>query len=686
MSPFIRIAAVCSVISLAGSFACSTAPHRGLSAIDKDGDLLRSDFAPGELTQLCQKAMDQAQARLDTIAKLTLEARTFDSTVLAFEQTNADLSDQVQPLNFMKYVSPDQAINSEGAKCEQKVGDLGVKTFGRRDLYQALKDQKPRNADETRLQQKTLEAFEANGLKLADDKLAKVTALFARLNELQTSFSDNLNNDDTKVEFTREELDGVSADFLSRLKKSADGNRYIVTTKIPDYEQVIENARLSETRRKIVTAYINRQGEPNTKLLEDAITVRQKIADLMGYDTWADYQLSHNHMAGDSVTVLDFLNGLKGKLAQRNRQDIAQLLAFKKTLEPDATEVNAWDVGYLSYQLKKRDFSLDDDQIREYFPSESVVSALFQVYSQMLGVRYEQVTDAHAWSPDVKLYKIVDKKDDRLIGYFYTDFIPRQRKYEHFAAFPIIGARSLPDGYTKPVSAIVGNFNPPSNGKPSLLNHQEVITIFHEFGHIMHQTLTRAPYASLSGSSVAQDFVEAPSQMLENWPWEPKILNLLSGHYQDPSRKLPETLLKKMIEVRDYQQGNFYTRQLMLALTDMTYHTAQGPVDTAAVYNRLYKELLGIKPIESGHFAASFGHLMGGYDAGYYGYLWSQVFAEDMFTSFKNTDPLDPVTGDRYRRTILERGNMEDAQALLTRFLGRPSNNQAFLKKLHIGK
>jgi thimet oligopeptidase len=274
-----------------------------------------------------------------------------------------------------------------------------------------------------------------------------------------------------------------------------------------------------------------------------------------------------------------------------------------------------------------------------------------------------------------------------VIGYFYTDFIPRPGKFRHeAAAFPLINGRMLTDGYNKPISAIVGNFNPPSNGKPSLLNHEEVLTVFHEFGHIMHQTLTRAPYASLSGTNVAWDFVEAPSQMLDNWPWEEKIIKTLSGHYLYPSKKLPENLLKRMIEARDSQQRYFeYTRRLRLALTDMAYHTATGPVDTGAVYNKLYKDVIGVDAIEGGHAAASFSHMMdGGYDAGYYGYLWSEVYAADMFSVFQHSDPLDRKTGDRYRRTNLERGNMEDAQNLLARFLGRPSNNEAFLKKLHV--
>jgi thimet oligopeptidase len=299
-------------------------------------------------------------------------------------------------------------------------------------------------------------------------------------------------------------------------------------------------------------------------------------------------------------------------------------------------------------------------------------------------VRFEQIPGAHSWSADVQLYKIINQADNRMIGYFYTDFIPRQAKYSHFASFSLINGRALPGGYNQPISAIVGNFDPPLGGKPALMNHDDVVTVFHEFGHIMHQTLTRAPYASLSGSSVAQDFVEAPSQMLENWPWQTEILNLVSGNYQDHSQTLPQDLLKKMIDARDYQQGYYYTRQLMLALLDMSYHTATGAVDSTAVYNDLYKQLIGVEPVAGGHFAASFGHLMGGYDAGYYGYLWSEVYAADMFTVFQKTGTTDATAGGSYRSTILERGNMEDASDLLQQFLGRPSNNEAFLRKLHI--
>ncbi len=651
--------------------------------------LIRSEFKPGELTRLCQAALDQAQTGADAISKLTETQRSFENSVLALESIRAELADATLPLGFMKYVSTDPGIHAEGAQCEQMTGEFEVKLMGRRDLYSAIKSQKPRTPEEKRLLEKTLESFESNGLKLPDAALAQVTQLFTQLNDLQNAFSDHLNNDQTSVELTTEELEGVSQDFLSRLKKTPDAKRSIVTTKITDYEHVMQNAKSESARAKMAFAYNNRQAQVNTELLEKALQVRQQIAALMGYKNWADYQLSTGRMAKNSTEVMNFLDNLRVQLAESNRKDLDQLLQFKKSYDPSATDIKVWDVPYLSYQLKKKEFQLDDEQIREYFPADTVVQGLFEIYSQILGVKFQLVEGAKTWSPDVKLYQItdskMDSKSDQVIGYFYADFIPRPNKYSHFAAFTLHKGRVLGDSYSKPISAIVGNFNPPSNGKPSLLNHNEVVTLFHEFGHIMHQTLTRAPYGSLSGSSVPRDFVEAPSQMLENWPWQEKVLNLISGHYQNPSKKLPPEVLKKMLMARDYQQGYFYTRQLTLALTDMAYHTATGPVDVTLTYNRIFKELTGINPVEGGHFAASFGHLMGGYDAGYYGYLWSLVYATDLFTVFENTDILNPQTGKKYRELILEKGDMEEIPSLLIQFLGRPPNNDAFFRKLHVG-
>jgi thimet oligopeptidase len=375
---------------------------------------------------------------------------------------------------------------------------------------------------------------------------------------------------------------------------------------------------------------------------------------------------------------------LKGKLAIRNQQDFAQLLKFKQELDPAATKVDQWDIAFLSAQLQKRDFSIDIEKIREYFPADTAIAGMFEVYSKILGVKFVQVKDADVWSPDVNLYEVRDPSTDKLLAYFYADFVPRQGKYGHAAAFSLQFGRTLKNGnYTVPVSSIVANFTPPTADKPSLLTHDEVETLFHEFGHIMHQTLTRAPYASLSGTSVAQDFVEAPSQVLENWVWNAEILNIISGHYKT-GEKLPTDLLNKMLAARNFGQGTAYTKQLLYALFDMTIHTQAGAVDVTKTYDTLYAEIMGQEPLSGAHFAATFGHMMGGYDAGYYGYLWSEVYAQDMFSQFPANDLMNAEIGGRYRSIILEQGAMKDAIELLREFLGREPNAEAFFKKLGI--
>jgi thimet oligopeptidase len=360
-------------------------------------------------------------------------------------------------------------------------------------------------------------------------------------------------------------------------------------------------------------------------------------------------------------------------------------LARKQKDDPAATKIDEWDIRYYSYQLKKETYSVDDEKIREYFPAEVVMKGIFEVYSQLLGVTFIEVLGAEVWAEGVKLYQIVDVKDQRLIGYFYLDMIPRDLKYDHFAAFPLISARVLPNGqYSRPVASIVGNFNPPSDGKPSLLNHYEVETAFHEFGHIMHQTLTTAPYASLSGSNVAQDFVEAPSQMLENWVWNAGILSQLSSHYKT-GEKLPKALLDGMLKADDFNKGYLNSRQLTFGLFDMAIHTTDGPVDVTEVYKQTFRDVIGLEPIETSHFPASFGHLMGGYDAGYYGYMWSLVYAQDMFTRFEQGGLLSPQVGADYRTWILEKGSMIDAIEVVRGFLGREPNSDAFYRMLGIG-
>ncbi|MGZ3722473.1 MAG: M3 family metallopeptidase, partial [Bdellovibrionales bacterium] len=592
----------------------------------------------------------------------------------------------VSPLILMKNVSTSEDTRKESQDCSQLIAEFTNDVGTRRELYLAIKDQKGRNSDEKRLHSEALKDFEHNGMKLSDENLKKFRELSDKLSNLQLAFGNNIRNDNTEVLFTAEELTGVRADYLNELKKN-DKGLYRVPTREPDFLEVMQKVPNADARKKMITAFYNRGGDANIKLLEQAILVREEIAKLLGFKTWADYKIS-DRMAKTSSAVMTFLNGLRGQLSAQNKIDIAELLKFKQEIEPGATVVNQWDIPYLSYQLQSKRFQINLDQVREYFPADVVIPGMLQVYSDMLGVKFKEMPQAKVWAPEVKQYAIHDKKDDRLIGFFYLDLYGRPGKYTHAACANVISGRRMKDGkYNYPISVIYANLSSPTKGKPSLLTYAdrgEVVTLFHEFGHAMHGTLTRAPYASLAGTNVKRDFVEAPSQMLENWVYRPEILDRLSGHYLDHAKKIPADMQKTLIALKDFQQARIYTRQLLLGTFDMTINMQNGPVDTLKTYETLYHEITSDTQMPGIKFPASFGHLMGGYDAGYYGYLWSKVYAEDMFTIFDKAGVTSPAAGLRYRTTILERGNMEEPMVLVKKFLGREPNSKAFLKSLGV--
>ena len=647
---------------------------------------IRYEYEPGEITKLCDEAVAKMKTKVEEIkSREPIFLYPLSGSLYAFEEAGDALSEATTPLIFMASVSTDAKLRDEAAACEEKVGQLYPAIVVDKKLYHALKHGIAVTADDKRLAQETFRAFDRNGMNLSDEKLEGLKKLKQKLASLETKYSLNLNNDKSTVIFTKGELAGVTDSFLKRLTKGKDG-RYVVTTKSTDYIQVMENAKHPETRRRMMYAYLNRGAPENTKLLEEAVATRAEAAKVLGHASWADVQMD-GRMAKDSATVLAFLNDLKAKLIERKNQDLAKLLAFKKKLDPKAKAIAAEDVAYLSYQLRKKEFALDDDQVAEYFPAEKTMDGLFEIYSTLFGVKFVEVKGAKVWADGVKFYEIRDSATNELRAYFYKDTIPREGKYGHAAAFTLVAGRNTDQKkngkpvYNHPVSAIVANFTPPANGKPSLLLHEEVETLFHEFGHVMHQTLTKAPFSSLSGSSVAQDFVEAPSQMLENWIWNKEILKKISSHYKTGA-KLPDDLIAKMIRLKNFNQGFDYVRQLLFALYDMKLHSASPPGDATKAYNEMYKELFGYETLAGTHFPASFGHLMGGYDAGYYGYLWSEVYAQDMYSRFEKEGLLNPKTGAEYRKVVLESGNMKDAIELLREFLGREPNPQAFYKKL----
>nr|WP_245323756.1 M3 family metallopeptidase [Methanomicrobium sp. W14] len=422
-------------------------------------------------------------------------------------------------------------------------------------------------------------------------------------------------------------------------------------------------------RKRAYIAYSNIEADKNTKLIEEAISLRTRIAEEMGYSTWAEYVLS-DRMAKNVSNVMDFLNSIKEPLSEKNDEEMKKLLEVKKSIDSNATTVFPWDKVYLSNILKENEYSYDEEKLKSYFPYGSVLNGVFDTCGKLFGVNFIKVENASVWSPDVSLYEVTNSSDGKVLGYLYVDPYVRDGKYTGAAAEMVITGREKNGEYVKPVAVIIGNFEKPQNGRPSLLSVSDIETLFHETGHSLHIILSKSPYGTLSGYNVDFDFTETPSQTLEEWAWDPEILELMSGKYDKPSEKIPDSLLKSVISARDFGKGISYSSQLMYSLVDMYYHNSTVPVNTTNVWNSTYEEVFGEGLPVLIHPQATFPHLMGGYDAGYYGYLWSKVYALDIDEKFKEYGMTNETLGLKLRDDIYSKGNTEDNMVLLENFLG----------------
>ncbi|WOF15170.1 Zn-dependent oligopeptidase [Methanoplanus sp. FWC-SCC4] len=643
---------------------------------------IQTHYSYGEITQLRESAEQTANASLNAITDIAPEKRNFENTVIAFDSIMNDYSDSVIPLIAMGNVYPDAKIAEEGMKSAESYYTFDADVYTRRDLYNALKSVNPRNPQESRLYDVIIREFEHNGLNLPDERLLKVREMKQELSALESQFSANLNNDNTTIQFSPDDLRGVPESSLNSFSKTPKSD-YIVTMKSPDYNAIMKYAENSETRRRMYEAKFNIQGEANTALLEEAIVLREKIAKELGYPTWADYKID-KRMAVNSSNVMEFLTSLKEPLKEKTKDETDALLLIKQRTDASATEVRPWDISYLEMINKKELYGYDEEELKEYLPLDSVLNGIFNICGSLFGVDFTEVEDAQVWHPDVRLYKVEDQTDGATIGYLYLDLYPREGKYGHFCASRLITGRMVNGTYNTPVCAIIGNFDKPEGDRPSLLTIPQMYNLFHETGHAMHFLLTKAPYGTMSGFNVEMDFVETPSQALEEWAWDPEILKSVSAHYKNPSEKMPDEIIEKAISSRNAGNGYYYSRLLARSLEDMYFSSLDSPVNTTAVWYETYEDTTGLKLPDGIHDQASFGHLMGGYDAGYYGYLWSKVYALNIVDEFKENGMTNRTLGMKFRNEILEKGNMEDGNVLLKNFLGREPGPKALYEYIGI--
>ncbi|MDP2341793.1 MAG: M3 family metallopeptidase [Deltaproteobacteria bacterium] len=685
-----------SVFGVACAFASSlhaaaTAP----AAAPVDVPALRTVWTPAELSAACELAEKDTDAKLAKLVAVADDKRTFADSFVAFDLITADYSETVARASFMKDIHPDAPVRDVAAACEERAGKYAVALSARKDLYLAMKGylenagkKDKLDPESARLVELTMRDFKRNGLELNDADRAKLVGLRSRLTELQTKFQKNLNDDKSTFTLKKAELAGLPEDFLTAHADAKKKDTYTLTTKYPDYYPIMENAKNSATRKKMEVAFMNRGGKENLKLLDEATGLRAQAAQLLGFKTHADY-VAEDRMAKDAATVQAFLTRMRTGLWPGLEALRAKMTALKVADTKDKKSViTASDWRYYMNQIKKTDYAIDDEKVRAFFPAEKVMTGMFLVYSRLFGIELKEVAGAAVWANGVKLYEVRDGATNRLLAKFYVDLYPREGKYGHAAEFTLSAGRVV-DGtatgaYRIPMAALVVNFQPPADGKVPHLSMNEVNTLFHEFGHVVHETLTTARFPSQAGTRTALDFVEAPSQMLENWAYQPEVLALISADPADPTKPLPAELAAKLAAARKYNAGVHYSRQVFLASFDNAIHTAppsslkQGNADVVA--RKLWAEIMKFPEDPAAHFAGTFGHMMGGYDGGYYGYLWSEVFAADMFTRFQKEGVLNPGVGRSYRDQVLARGRTVEPAVLLKDFLGRDPSEDAFLK------
>ena len=640
------------------------------------------------------QAIHVANSKLDAIGRLKEDEVTFDNTIVALDDMAFDVSLVANRTYMLKETSESAKHRKKATEAIKKIDEWAVGLDYREDVYRAVKafvDTQPElQGEDKRLLDQTLRDYRRAGLHLSKDDRNEVEKLRKELSSATTEFRTNITNAKKSVKFTKSELVGLPDAFLDQVKTAKD--QYTLQANVTfHYLNILRSAKSEQTRIRFSAERLKLASEKNVPLLKKIIQLRALIANKLGYKTWADYRCEVK-MAGDGKTASDFLMNLKRGLEPKWKAEMAEFTKIKRreTNDSDAV-VNMWDIFYYENLYKKERFSVDAEQLRVFFPYEQTLQGMFRVYEEIFRLKIVEAKPQYKWNNQVTLHLVYDSLSGEPLGALYLDMFPRDGKFNHFAMFPLISGKKLSSGhYQRPTVALICNFPNPGKDKTSLLSHDNVETLFHEFGHALHGILTQTKYTRFAGTSVPRDFVEAPSQMLENWIWDKSVLDSFAADYRDPSKKIPQSVLDKLQEAKKGTIARHYRRQLSYGLVDLGLHSLSvdeaKTVDPVKLSHQITEDVY-LKPQENTSFVGYFGHLMG-YDAGYYGYAWADAISADMATVFENAPNrfYDKKAGMRLRKEIYEIGDSRDVNVSIEKFLGRTRSLEPFLKDLGINK
>lgn len=658
--------------------SATPAPAPVLAPLDID-PTVRGMTAKGS-EQDCDEGIGRASALASSIEQTSYVSNPpgYEATLGRLDDIHLALRNAGDFAQLMAVAHPDPAVREAAKGCEPKIERFETQLLLNERVAGALRTFAATNPKlspvRARFLAHALRDFRRNGLELDATGKTRLRALNEELTGLTQAFETNLSSATLYLDATPKQLDGLPKAYTDTHKPGPDG-KIKVSTNYPDYFPVVQYGKDRAFALALYKQFDNRAADKNLPLLDKILALRAEKAKLLGYATWADYVLEPR-MAKTPTTVAAFLDDLKKHTEAKEQTELKEFRAVmpKLGMNPKAPLLPP-DRVYLEDVVRKEKYGLDSKLVSEYLEVGAVRDGLLKVTERLFKVRYRPST-APTWHPDVTAMEVLGE-DGAVLGRFYFDLHPRDGKYKHAAVFSIRDARVEGDGKRlMPIAAIVCNFPKGTSGAPGLMSHQDTVTFFHEFGHVLHHLLSRAELSRYAGTNVERDFVEAPSQMLEEWAWAKETLDMFAKHHKT-GEPMPVKLHQAMLRSRSFGRALQTTRQLFLAGLDQAYHTRGPGIDTTKVLEEVQNKYSPFRYVEGTHFQATFGHLMG-YDAGYYGYQWALAMAQDMFSRFRAEGMYNDKTASDYRRMVLEPGGSDDAANLVQTFLGRPGNLGAY--------
>ncbi|GGQ05014.1 oligopeptidase A [Shewanella litoralis] len=651
-----------------------------------------------------QPAVEQAIAKCRETIEVLLAKNslyTWDNLIAPLEEVDDELSKAWSPVSHMNSVVSSDALRDAHDACLPLLSDYGTYVGQHQGLYEAYKSihQSADFAQLTQAQKKVIEQslldFELSGIGLDDGQKARYGEIVKRLSELTSNFSNQLLDATeawTKLITDEADLAGLPESAVAAAKAMAEAKElkgWLFTLDFPSYLPVMTYSENRELREECYRAFVTRASDQgpnagefdNTDNMNEIVALRHELANLLGFASYADKSLA-TKMAESPEQVLGFLNELGQRSKGQAATELAELRAFAKE-HYDVSEMASWDLSFYAEKLQQHKYEVSQEILRPYFPEDKVLSGLFFTVNKLFGLTINEQKGIDTWHKDVRFFDIFDA-DNEHRGSFYLDLYARSGKRGGAWMDDCRGRRITSTGLQKPVAYLTCNFNGPVDGKPALFTHDEVTTLFHEFGHGIHHMLTKVDVGGVSGiNGVPWDAVELPSQFMENWCWQEEALAEISGHYET-GEPLPKALLDKMLAAKNFQSGMMMVRQLEFSLFDFRMHHEFDPakgVDIQGILDEVRSQIAVLTPPSFNRFQHGFAHIFaGGYAAGYYSYKWAEVLSADAFSRFEDEGIFNPETGKSFLNNILEMGGSEEPMELFKRFMGREPNTDALLR------